>query len=176
MVLDREIWTPPQKELWARIERHDFEPGQPLNFAARLARDRGWTLAEVRAAIEAYRRFCFLAAISPSPMTPSEAVDEVWHQHLIYSRDYWDVWCGQVLRKPLHHDPTPGGPEAQRRYRLQYAQTLALYEEYFGPPPSGLWPATHKRFGRKPQFRIVDRSRSFVFPRPDVTLRRILLK
>jgi hypothetical protein len=176
MVFYGEIWTPAQKELWARIERHDFEPGQPLNFAARLARDRGWGLAEARAAIDAYRRFCFLAAVSPSPVTPSEAVDEVWHQHLIYSRDYWDVWCGQVLGKPLHHDPTPGGPEAQRCYRLQYAQTLALYEQFFGPPPVALWPATHKRFGREPQFRTVDRSRFFVFPRPVVTLRRILLK
>jgi hypothetical protein len=176
MALDGEIWTPPQKELWARIEGHDFEPSHPLNFTARLARDRGWTLAEARAAIDAYRRFCFLAAVSPSPVTPSEAIDEVWHQHLIYSRDYWDVWCGQVLRKALHHDPTPGGPDAQRRYRLQYAQTLALYEQFFGPPPAALWPATHKRFGPKPQFRIAGRSRSFVFPRPVVILRRILLR
>jgi hypothetical protein len=176
MALEGDFWTPPQKELWARIEGHDFEPSQPLNFTARLARDRGWTLDGARAAIDAYRRFCFLAAVSPSPVTPSEAVDEVWHQHLIYSRDYWDAWCGQALRKPLHHDPTPGGSDAQRRYRQQYAQTLALHEQYFGPPPAGLWPATHERFGRKPQFRIVDRARWFVLPRPDVTLRRILLK
>ena len=79
-------------------------------------------------------------------MTPSEIVDEVWHQHLIYSRDYWDVWCAQVLRKPLHHIPTAGGLEAQQRFCAQYAQTLALHEHFFGPPPLDLWPATHGAF------------------------------
>ena len=174
MPIEDEIWSPPRKELWARIEQHNFEPDQPLTFTARLARDRGWTLAEARAAIGAYRRFCFLAAISTSPMTPSEIVDEVWHQHLIYSRDYWDVWCGQVLRTPLHHDPTPGGLDAQQRFRAQYAETLALHERYFGPPPVELWPATHERFGPKAQYRVVDRTRSFVAPRPNVILRRLL--
>lgn len=162
-VFEAEIWMPQHRELWERIERHNFEPDQPFNFLARLARDRGWTLMQARTAVEAYRRFCFLATVSSSPMTPSEAVDEVWHQHLIYSRDYWDIWCGQVLRKPLHHDPTPGGPEAQRLYRMQYARTLALHERFFGPPSAELWPATHERFDSRPRNRIPDLMR-FVVP------------
>jgi len=114
----------------------------------------------------------FLTMISPTPVTPSEVVDEVWHQHLIYSRDYWTIWCGERLQAPLHHDPTPGGPEAQMIYRRQYAETLALHERVFGPPGSELWPATHLRFGR-PRFHVTDRSRWLITPRPFAWIRRL---
>ena len=162
-----------ERLLWQRIQQHDFEPDHPLNFTERFARDHGWDLPNAREAIEAYRRFCFLAIVSPTQVTPSEVVDEVWHQHLIYSRDYWDIWCGQVLRKPLHHDPTPGGPEAHQLYRRQYAQTLALHERYFGPPDSVLWPATHQRFGALSLFRIIDTNRMVVMPNPIAYLRSV---
>src|SRR5215475_11885432 len=131
---DEPVWTPARQDLWQRLEQHDFEPDTTLNFTRRLARDHGWSLEEARAAVDAYRRFCFLAVVSQTPVTPSEAVDEVWHQHLVYSRDYWTIWCGERLQAELHHDPTPGGAEAQMTYRRQYAETLALYERFFGTP------------------------------------------
>ncbi len=168
---DEIAWTPVRQELWRRIEQHDFEPDTPLNFTRRLARDHGWSLDEARAAVDAYRRFCFLAVVSPTPVTPSEIVDEVWHQHLIYSRDYWKVWCGEVLRAPLHHDPTPGGPDAQATYRRQYAETLELHERLFGSPSTTLWPATHVRFGR-PRYSVTDRDLWLMMPRPIAWIRR----
>jgi hypothetical protein len=169
------VWTPAREAFWRRIEQHDFEPDTPLNFTRRLARDHGWSLEEARAAVEAYRRFCFLAIVSPTPVTPSDVVDEVWHQHLIYSRDYWTIWCGERLRAPLHHDPTPGGPEAQMTYRRQYAETLALHERFFGPPSPKLWPATHLRFGR-PRYQVADRSRWLVIPEPIAWIRRLIFR
>jgi hypothetical protein len=169
---DGPFWTPARKDLWRRVERHDFEPETTLNFTHRLARDHGWSLEEARAAVDAYRRFCFLAIISPTPVTPSEIVDEVWHQHLIYSRDYWTVWCGQVLQAPLHHDPTPGGSEAELIYRRQYAETLALHERVFGQPDAQLWPATHLRFNGL-GYHMTDRGRWFILPRPTAWIRRL---
>lgn len=165
-------WTPARQELWRRIAAHDFEPATPFNFTQRLARDHGWSLDDARAAVDAYRRFCFLAMVSPKPVTPSEVVDEVWHQHLIYSRDYWTTWCGERLQAPLHHDPTPGGPEAQMTYRRQYAETLALHERFFGPPSPDLWPATHIRFAG-PRYHVTDLTYWLVLPRPRAWLRRL---
>jgi hypothetical protein len=162
---DEPVWTPARRELWRRVEQHDFEPDTPLNFTSRLARDHGWSLDEARAAVDAYRRFCFLSIVSPTPVTPSEIVDEVWHQHLTYSRDYWMIWCGERLKVPLHHDPTPGGAEAQTIYRRQYAETLALHERVFGPPSPAVWPATHLRFGR-PRYHVTDRRRWLIMPKP----------
>jgi hypothetical protein len=164
---ERSSWSGEALDLWARINAHRFEDsGVAMDFTSRLARDRGWSLELARAAVAEYRRFCFLAATSDTPVTPSEEVDEVWHAHLTYSRDYWQSWCGEALRAPLHHDPTPGGREAQAVYRAQYARTLALYEERFGPPPEAFWPATHVRFGAGPRFRTVDLRRALVLPRP----------
>jgi hypothetical protein len=168
-------WTEAQQGLWHRIQAHRFErPDQALDLLHRLAREKAWPLPFARAAIEEYRRFCFLcvagppardAAHGPDAMTPSEEVDEVWHLHLIHSRDYWDLWCGQALGRRLHHDPTAGGPVEARRYRAQYAATLARYEAFFGPPPESHWPGTRQRFRAQPRFRSVDTDRSFIIPR-----------
>jgi uncharacterized protein (TIGR04222 family) len=159
-------WTPHELGLWQRIGAHPFErEEQVLDFTRRLARDRGWSVAYARGAIEEYRRFCFLAVTSSLPATPSEEVDEVWHQHLVYSRDYWDAWCKNVLGVPLHHDPTEGGPNAAIRFRTQYAETLARYEAWFGMPDPVYWPAVHRRFGARPRYRVVDGEQALILPR-----------
>lgn len=166
-------WRPDLVSLWQRIEQHDFEPDQALNFTRRLARDKSWTMAFARGAVGEYRRFCLLTMSGSGVMTPSEEVDEVWHQHLTYSRDYWDVWCGAVLRSRLHHDPTEGGPEQDRYFRTRYPATLAAYERFFGPPPEQFWPATHVRFGARPRFRTVDAARWLAMPRPAAIWQKI---
>jgi uncharacterized protein (TIGR04222 family) len=165
-------WTPEHRALWQRIAAHPFEaPGTALDFLRRLARDRAWPLDHARAAMEEYRRFCFLSVVQPTPVTPSLDVDEVWHQHLAYSRDYWDAWCGQVLQRRLHHDPTEGGPSEDRKFREQYAQTLRTYEAWFGAPPAALWPSTRQRFARRPRFRTIDTARVIAIPRPRLPTR-----
>ncbi len=99
-------------------------------------------------------------------MTPSEEVDQVWHLHLTFSRDYWDVWCSEVLGTKLHHDPTQGGPAEQARYRSQYGATLAAYERHFGLPPEVYWPSTYQRFRHAQRFRTVDTGRVFLISLP----------
>ena len=160
-------WTDAQCDLWRRIAAHPFEiADHALDFLHRLARETGWTVAFARGAVEEYRRFCFLVAGSTQQITPSEEVDAVWHLHLVYTRDYWDVWCAEAIRARLHHDPTQGGPSEQRRFRAQYATTLAFYEEFFGPPPAPYWPATRHRFRTVLRFRNVDTDCVFILPRP----------
>jgi hypothetical protein len=83
-----DVWRPVLRSLWGRIAQHDFEPDQALNFISRLARDKAWTLEFARGAVMEYRHFCFLTFSGSGVMTPSEEVDEIWHQHLTYTRDY----------------------------------------------------------------------------------------
>jgi len=162
----------PEEALWARIAAHPFEDARALDFTGRLAADMGWSRAQAKGAVEEYRRFCFLAVTGTEPATPSEEVDAVWHLHLTYSRDYWSVWCPQVLERPLHHDPTGGGPAEDARYHGQYARTLARYETAFGPPDPAFWPGTAARFGPRPRYRMVDTHRVWLLPRPSA-LRRV---
>jgi len=168
-----DAWRPELRLLWDRIALHDFEPDQELNFIGRLARDKSWSLEFARGAVEEYRRFCFLTFSGAGVMTPSEEVDEVWHQHLTFTRDYWDLWCGSVLRGALHHDPTEGGAAQDRYFRTRYAATLAAYERFFGPPPVQYWPATHIRFGSGPRFRTIDTAQRFTLPRAATLWRKL---
>ncbi|WP_430910594.1 TIGR04222 domain-containing membrane protein [Methylobacterium sp. sgz302541] len=169
--IESAAWSAEQLALWERIARHPFErPEIALDFAGRLAADMGWRRGFALGAIEEYRRFCFLAMTGRMPATPSEEVDAVWHLHLTYSRDYWDVWCAGVLRGPLHHQPTAGGAAEGGRFREQYAGTLARYERRFGLPDPRFWPGTRERFRVSPRYRMVDTEQVLVIPRPRFAL------
>lgn len=161
------VWTPELRALWQRLEAHDFGTADcALTFARRLAREHGWSEAYAEGALREYRRFCFLAVASGHVVTPSDAVDEVWHQHLTYSRDYWQRFCPEVLQRSLHHDPTRGGAEQGSLHRNQYAQTLASYQHWFGPPPEGYWPDARTQARAGTGMRRVDLARYVVLRRP----------
>lgn len=159
--------SPDQQSLWDRIAAHPFDsPDDGIDLVRRFAREQGCTLAEARSAVEEYRRFAFLCCHSDRELTPSLLVDEVWHLHLLHTRDYWQHWCPEVLRRPLHHGPTRGRPVDNARYRRQYAETLALYEQHFGTPSASAWPGTRERFAANARIRRIDLARHIVLPRP----------
>lgn len=142
-----------------RIERE----GAALGFAARLAREHHWPIAHAEAVFEEYRRFLYLAG-KGHRVTPSEHVDQAWHLHLAYSRHYWDILCGTILKQPLHHEPTSGGPAQDLLYRDLYTATLARYRALFRvEPPPAVWPDTGARFASRP--RRIDASRYWLVPR-----------
>ena len=131
--------TPESRALLARIDAFAIDgPELPaLPFAARLAREQGWTRAFAERAVREYKRYVFLAMTAGRPMCPSEQVDAVWHQHLTYTRSYWKRFCGETLGRPLHHEPTRGGGDEADKHLRMYADTLATYRQAFGhePPP-----------------------------------------
>lgn len=142
----------PHDDLWHRIAAHAIGPGDAaLSFAVRLARENRWSLAHAERVIGEYKRFCYLAMTAGHPVTPSDAVDQAWHLHLTYSRDYWLSFCPEVLGADLHHGPTQGGPVERERFYHQYAATLDAYERAFGEaPPAAIWPDAHRRFAVDP--------------------------
>jgi hypothetical protein len=139
--------------LWHRITAHDIgPPDASLSFAARLARENRWSAVHADRVIGEYKRFCYLAVTAGHEVTPSDAVDQAWHLHLTYSRDYWETFCPEVMRCDLHHGPTKGGAAERGRFYLQYADTLAAYEAAFGEdPPADIWPTAQRRFTHDPQ-------------------------
>ena len=97
-------------QLWEKIR--DFELDDPtasVTFTERLARENDWSLGFAVRVVQEYMRFIYLAATASHQVTPSDAVDQAWHLHLIYTRSYWDDLCRGVLGRPIHHGPTKGG-------------------------------------------------------------------
>ena len=138
-------------ELLERLKNYSPDkPGVEFPFSARLARDNGWTREFAFRAIEEYKRFCYLAATSGHPVTPSEEVDEVWHLHMIYTKSYWEDFCAGILRMPFHHNPTEGGEKEGNKFYDWYSRTLESYRLAFGEePPKDVWPDPEKRFERR---------------------------
>jgi hypothetical protein len=153
--------------VWRRLFSYTIGPSDAaLSFADRLARENGWTPAHAARVIDEYKRFAFLAATADYPVTPSDAVDQAWHLHLCYTRDYWERFCPNVLGRPLHHSPTAGGDAELHRYFDQYAHTLKSYEAAFGAcPPVDIWPNAARRLRHDPLARRVHPKDAVVIPR-----------
>jgi uncharacterized protein (TIGR04222 family) len=139
--------------LWARLDAFELDARDAAaGFSARLARENGWSGAHTARVVREYKRFLALAVCAGHPVTPSVAVDQAWHLHLLYTRSYWDDLCGTVLGRPLHHEPTSGGPDEAAKFRAQYERTLSSYRRLFGTePPTEIWPTTKARSRVRPR-------------------------
>ena len=74
-------------ELWNKISEYNFdEPMSEYGFSTRLANENFWTKDFTEKAIAEYKKFMYLAATSDLMVSPSEIIDVVWHQHLIFTQ------------------------------------------------------------------------------------------
>lgn len=160
-------------ELLARIEGFNLDsPPSKLAFSRRLSRENDWEHAYTLRVITEYKRFAFLAMAAGHPVTPSDAVDQAWHLHMIYTESYWKDFCGKTLGKPLHHGPTKGGSQEGAKYFNWYTRTLESYRQWFNEePPEDIWPTPAERFQHASRFVRVNRADAWVIRKPAV-LRR----
>ena len=156
--------------LWQRLVEFDIDQcDAALPFSKRLARDNGWSERYATRVIFEYKRFLYLTASQDRPVTPSDEVDQAWHMHLLYSRNYWESLCTEVLRQDLHHGPTEGGVAEGKKYRAWYSRTLKLYEDTFGtPPPADIWPTVDDRFSSVESFRRINTAKNIVLGRTKI--------
>lgn len=161
-------WAPEVQATWEKLESFQLNKNNNavFDFSARLAKENGWSRAYTARIIQEYKRFLLLAMHAGHPVSPSEAVDQAWHLHLVYTRSYWQHLCTEVLGRPLHHEPTAGGLDESTKFHLQYEDTLASYRRVFGAePPADIWPTADECF--KPKLnRWVDVSRHWTLPKP----------
>jgi hypothetical protein len=164
-----------QRALWRCIRNHVLDdPSAALRFSRRLARDNHWSQGFADRVIDEYRRFVFLAMVAGHPVTPSDQVDQAWHLHLLYTRDYWGAFTG-CLPRPLHHGPTLGGGAEGRKFADWYSKTLHSYWRLFGEhPPIDVWPPAVERFGRDVRWLHVNGGDYWLIPRPERLWRRIV--
>jgi hypothetical protein len=163
--------------IWVALSRYSVGPqDSALSFEQRLARENGWSPSQAERVTREYRRFCFLAATCGHAVTPSDAVDQAWHLHLTYSRDYWERFCPEIFGRPFHHEPTAGGADQLQLFFDQYARTLQSYERVFGEAaPADLWPPAGRRLIDDPRARRVHPRDGFLITRAQAALILVLL-
>lgn len=126
------------KDLWGKIEQFDFNnPSSEYDFTLRLANENYWTQNFTQQAILEYKKFMYLAAVSDMMVSPSEIVDTVWHQHLIFTKSYHE-FC-QILEKQIQHIPSTHNKEDFQKFKLAKERTTKLYETHFGNQPENIW-------------------------------------
>ncbi len=92
-----------------------------------------------------YKRFQAIRVLHPTEIFPiSEPVDELWHAHILFSRDYQKM--AAMAGHPLHHEPIVS-MEDRLRLAPQYLETVKRYREHFGEPSAVFWPANQERCG-----------------------------
>lgn len=125
-------------KLWNAIEHYDFDvPVSEYTFSIRLAHENGWTEDFTRKAIIEYKKFMYLAATARSMVSPSEIVDRVWHQHLIFTNSYNEF--SRMLGKRIEHIPSTHAAGDKARFEEARTLTKYLYEETFGKQPPEFW-------------------------------------
>jgi hypothetical protein len=159
--------TEAEHQHWTTVQQFELDdPAAALTFSDRLGRENGWSKSFSLRAIEEYKKFMFLVAITDTPLTPSDEVDQVWHLHLLYTRSYWKEFCTIILKKEIHHGPTKGGAVQRDQFTDWYNETLQHYRDKFGlEPPADLWPPATERF-RPTNFQRVDVQKHWIIKKP----------
>ncbi len=156
-----------QKRLFTKIQNFSFNKSDiDFTFSQRLARENNWDIEYTNRVIVEYQKFIFLAVVAGHIVTPSEAVDQVWHLHLTYTYSYWNEFCPNILGKPLHHQPTEGGNSEQEKYDDLYRQTLKSYQKFFDNlPPTDIWSSPDTRFSKDLAFKRINTEENWIIPK-----------
>jgi hypothetical protein len=126
------------KKLWDKILQFDFDspPGE-YGFSTRLANENYWTRSFTEQAILEYKKFMYLAATSEFMVSPSEIIDTVWHQHLIFTQSYQD-FC-YLIGKQVQHIPSTHNKEEFDKFKQAKERTKKFYLNGFGEQPKNIW-------------------------------------
>lgn len=50
------------------------------------------------------KKFLILCAVSSGAISPSKEMDDVWHEFILFTRDYYN-FCNMFFGKMIHHQP-----------------------------------------------------------------------
>jgi hypothetical protein len=85
-----------------------------------------------------YKRFIYLLTITGHRGVPiSEQVDKMWHNHILFTRDYV-AFCDSVIGRYIHHLPMLDNGSSSLLEDL-HANTLTLYQRCFGNFDNTFW-------------------------------------
>ncbi len=88
---------------------------------------------------EEYRRYMGILANDPNGTYPiSDAVDEMWHTHMIFSGDYTRM-SNALIGEYMEHEPILVEADRQKLVPQYHHGTLNAYARLYGEEPSPAW-------------------------------------
>lgn len=111
-----------------RVMAFQFDP-----LVYRMVDKYHWTEAKSRECFEDLKRFLYMAVIADMPVAPTEKLDEMWHNFILYTLDYAE-FCTTHLGLFVHHRPRRrDDPKSTRNMRQE---TLDFARDLFGYLPT----------------------------------------
>lgn len=119
------------REARVYLDSIDFSP-----IVERLHKDKRWHEKKALKAIEDYKKFLLLQKKYEGKQTfvPSLKIDEVWHSHILFTKQYHED-CQNLFGRYLHHQPeTEKGKYTLNKAANEKAadETERLYFEEYG--------------------------------------------
>jgi len=87
-----------------------------------------------------YRRFIALTLLTEGSCVPSKIIDEIWHAHILHSKDYIS-FSRSLGMDYIHHCPSQS--DEKEVLKVEYSQTLDRYRSIFEVTPNPIfWPTS----------------------------------
>ncbi|MOA22943.1 hypothetical protein D3C78_1435410 [compost metagenome] len=104
---------------------------------------RTWSIVEAEIGIQYYKNFLFLNKkyLPSHPIIPPLLeVDEIWHHHILDTRQYY-IDSMAIFGYYLHHYPYFGarGDEDLQHLNIAFEESQKLYELEFGSRMISIW-------------------------------------
>ena len=124
--------------------RSDEQLGRLMGFQFaplihRMVDKHGWREKDAKACFEDLKRFFYLSSVSERSIIPSKKIDEMWHNWILFTKDY-AMFCQSYFGRFIHHKPRlrsdpPVGSGCSIKETLQLArQTFGQLSENWSFP------------------------------------------
>lgn len=89
-----------------------------------------WTREDAETCCQMYKNFLLLQKKHlPTPLVPTREIDEFWHNHILYTKNYFTD-CENIFGHYLHHEPAVAG-ESSEKLIADFLKTKELYLQAF---------------------------------------------
>jgi hypothetical protein len=87
-----------------------------------------------------YKRYISLLLFYPKSRRPISAfVDEMWHTHLLFTKDY-SSFSNAIIGQFIHHCPSEGREQTESMKPRYMVNTITEYEQIYGKASTTFWP------------------------------------
>lgn len=103
----------------------------------KVQKNQGWDEERLEQAMRDYRQYLYLLQRYPNhPLCPSDDIDQMWHQHILFTVKYAED-CQDIFGYFQHHHPYFGLSRADKANVAQNVRlTISLFEKEFGEAPA----------------------------------------
>ncbi len=85
-----------------------------------------WTMDNATACLQLYKNFLLLTKKHwPQSLVPTRQIDEFWHNHILYTQNYFND-CQQIFGHYLHHLPASPDEDPDQLVKA-FSNTKQLY-------------------------------------------------